>query len=86
VCSVSSAVVCLCHNSAALQAPGAAKAATLPPTQAGALIALVKAEQHASSLASSACVTCPVEGAVVLGSIAAADASHVLVLQSLGAK
>lgn len=70
----------------ALQAPGPAKAAALPPTQTGALIALVKAEQHASSIAAAACVTCPVEGAVLLGSIAAADASHVLVLQSLGAK
>lgn len=70
----------------ALRAPGPAKALPLPPTQAGALIALVTAENHASSLASAACVTCPVEGAVVLGSIAAADASHVLVLQSLGAK
>jgi hypothetical protein len=70
----------------ALRAPGTAKAAALPPTQAGALIALARAEQHASSLASTACVSCPVEGAVLLGSIAAADASHLLVLQSLGAK
>lgn len=70
----------------ALQAPGPAKAGTLPPTQTGALLALVTAEQHASSLAAAACVSCPVEGAVLLGSIAAADASHVLVLQALGAK
>jgi hypothetical protein len=70
----------------ALQAPGSAKAVVLPGAQSGALAALATAEQHASSLASAACVTCPVEGAVLLGSIAAADASHVLLLHSLGAK
>ena len=58
--------------------------AGLAGTQAQAVSRLVAAEQKASATVAALGVTCPVEAAALLGSIAAADASHVLVLQSIG--
>jgi hypothetical protein len=60
--------------------------AGLPTGQAEALSRLAAAEQKASDTVAALCVTCPVEAAALLGSIAGADASHVLVLQSVGAR
>lgn len=63
--------------------PGKALAG-LPSGQAEALSRLAGAEQKASDTVAAVGVTCPVEAAALLGSIAAADASHVLVLHSAG--
>jgi hypothetical protein len=56
----------------------------LPASQAQALSRLAAAEQKASATVAILGVTCPAEAAALLGSIAAADASHVVVLQSIG--
>jgi hypothetical protein len=70
----------------ALKVTGSGKAISgLPTAQAQALSRLAAAEQKAADSTAAACVTCPTEAAALLGSIAAADASHVLVLQSIGA-
>jgi hypothetical protein len=56
----------------------------LSTSQAQALSRLAAAEQKASETVAALGVTCPLEAAALLGSIAAADASHVLVVQSIG--
>jgi hypothetical protein len=76
------------HNAhvTALKFTGAVvSAGSVPTTQAAALALLASTEQKASALAAKTCITCPSGGAALVGSIAAADASHVLVLQSIGA-
>ncbi|MDX6229216.1 MAG: hypothetical protein QOI76_2606 [Frankiales bacterium] len=71
----------------ALKVKGAGKVlAGLPAGQAEALSRLAAAEQKASDTTGAVCLTCPTEAAALLGSIAAANASNVLVLQSMGAK
>jgi hypothetical protein len=62
--------------------PGKAIAG-LSTGQAEALSRLVAAEQKASDTVAALCMTCPAEAAALLGSIAAADASHAVVLQSV---
>jgi hypothetical protein len=57
----------------------------LPAGQAAALSRLAVAEQRASDLAAAHAITSPSQAAVLLGSIAASDASHILVLHSVGA-
>jgi hypothetical protein len=49
-----------------------------------ALSRLIQAEQKASDVAAKQCLTCPSSAAALLGSIAAADASHIVVLQKIG--
>ncbi|MDX6222788.1 MAG: hypothetical protein QOD91_1842 [Frankiales bacterium] len=71
----------------ALKVSGKGKAlAGLPAGQAQALSRLAAAEQNASDTTAAVCVTCPTEAAALLGSIAAADASHVVLLHAIGAK
>lgn len=48
-----------------------------------AISRLIQAEQKASDLAAKHCLTCPTSAAALLGSIAAADASHLVVLAAL---
>lgn len=69
---------------AAVQVPATGVAPAQPAGQAEALSRLAVAEQKASTLAAANAVTCPPEAAALLGSIAASDASHVLVLASVG--
>lgn len=69
---------------AAVKVPATGVAPAQPAGQAEALSRLAAAEQKAANLAAANAVTCPPEAAALLGSIAASDASHVLVLASVG--
>ena len=85
---ISGAATSAANTSAVPTSAAAATSAATTPAAAdppGWATSVSRAEQKASDVAAKQCLTCPTSAAALLGSIAAADASHVVVLQSIGA-
>ena len=71
------------HVAALKSSLGGAASVTVGATDQ-AISRLAQAEQRASDVAAKQCLTCPTQAAALLGSIAAANASHLVVLAGLG--